>query len=511
MPSPGAAAVTDASRAVGASPAPPARDLPQRLLLGLSLAGLALLGLSGPNATAPDLHGWAPLPLHLTPVAVTALMWGALVAGAVAVWLGLRTPAPPAPRWVLALVGALALVAVPTGSADHLSYTAYGRILLLGGDPYLARPLDWASDPVVGAVEAPWREEPSVYGPVATVLHGMSAWAGQGDLRLTVLGWQLCCVLAWLAVRWLLRDLLGPQRHGRVDVVWTLNPLVVATGVAGAHVDIVAAALAVLAVWVARRSALAAGLATGLAGSTKVTYAVVGVALVGAWWLVGRGRGLAGRVGLLIAGFVLAVAPLHVWSGRHTYDQLLRSRSAVSFATPWRTLLEAGVPRGAITFGAAVLAVALALALARVTRPVGAPRHLDPSVTALWLTTVLAAAYALAAPYALPWYDLMVWAALPALAASVTDLVLLAHLWVMTMAYVPGRVEGTTPDIEPVTMGVRTVVAPLVGLALWVVVLARGLRRGAGGFGEGGFGGGGFSRGGRSGSGRESAPPPAAP
>ena len=80
-----------------------------------------------------------------------------------------------------------------------------------------------------------------------------------------------------------------------------------------------------------------------LAGSTKFTYAVVGVGVVAAWWVVGhRSAALARLVGALVGGLVVVAGALHLWAGPHVYDQLLRSRQAVSLATPWRPLLEWG-------------------------------------------------------------------------------------------------------------------------------------------------------------------------
>ena len=80
---------------------------------------------------------------------------------------------------------------------------------------------------------------------------------------------------------------------------------------------------------------------------------------------------------------------------------------------------------------------------------------------------VLSTAYALAAPYSLPWYDLLTWASLPLLAASVLDLVLLGRLAVLALAYVPGRVVGMTPAVEDLTLAFRRSVAPYAVLLLW--------------------------------------------
>ena len=370
-----------------------------RLCAGLAVGLLLLVGLSRPNAAQPDLapRGWAPgvlLPVTLSPAAVTAVLWTAYLLGALAVYLGLRGRVPPLGSWLVpSVVGLLSLLAAPFGSADHVNYLAYGRILVQGGNPWVEAPLAWAGglDPVTSRVEEPWTTEPSVYGPFGTLLHGLSALVGGDSLRQGVWVWQLLVVLSWLAVRALLRRLLDPGLHGRVDVLWTLNPLVLGIGVLGAHLDVVAAALAVAAVLpVARRAGWAAaalsGVLVGVAGSTKFTYGVVGAGIVAAWWLGGNRAAAFGRlVGALLGGLVLSAGVLHAWAGPHVYDQVLRSRQAVSLATPWRPVLEwgreavgNGTVRGWISVAAAVLAVVLAWCLLRLSRPAPAPT-LDPA------------------------------------------------------------------------------------------------------------------------------------
>ena len=497
-----------------------------RLCVGAALGLLLLVGLSGPNAAQPDLspRGWAPgslLPLTLGPAAVTAALWSAYLLGGVAVFLGLRGRVGALRTWLApGILGLLALLVAPFGSADHVNYLAYGRILVGGGNPWVDAPIRWAGglDPVTSRVEEPWTTEPSVYGPFGTLLHGLSAWVGGGSLRQGVWVWQLLVVLAWLAVRALLRSVLAPPLHGRVDVLWTLNPLVVGIGVLGAHIDVVATALAVAAVVVAARrpgawGAALSGAVVALAGSTKFTYAVVGVGVVAAWWVAGvRSRALARLVGSLAGGFVVVAGALHLWAGPHVYDQLLRSRQAVSLATPWRPLLEVGrevwgngPTRALISAAAMLLAVLLAWCLLRLSRPwrdrlvdsgtdadsvawgkIDQLVDLAPVVTgrrfapvALWVTACLALAYSLAAPYSLPWYDLLVWAALPAVLPGLVDYVALVRLVALAVAYVPGRVLGMTPGVEELTLGVRRGVVPWVGLVLWAVVIVAGVRSGS--------------------------------
>jgi hypothetical protein len=266
-----------------------------------------------------------------------------------------------------------------------------------------------------------------------------------------------------------------------------------------------------------------------LAASTKFTYAVVGAGIVAAWWVAGHRSGaLARRVGALAGAFVVVAGALHWWAGPHVFDQLLRSRQAVSLATPWRPLLEwgrdtwgNGPTRALIGIGAALLAVLLAWCLLRVSRPAGwdnidllvevAPGRRDKidllvnsvpgrrdkidllvdsdpdaggpgsavAPVALWVTACLALAYSLAAPYSLPWYDLLLWSCLPAVLPGLVDLVALVRLAAMAIAYVPGRVLGMTPGVEDLTLGVRRGVIPWVGLVLWAVVIAAGVRSGS--------------------------------
>lgn len=493
-----------------ASEAAAPRELARRGLLVASFALLLLVGLTLPHAAAPDLgpRGWAPgtlLPITLSAAAVTGTLWTAYALGAAAIVLAVTgRGGRELPRPVVAFLAVAAALTAPFGSADHVSYAAYGRILALGDNPWLTSPNTWhgGTDPVVSHVEAPWTEEPSVYGPFATLIQGLTSHGGGDNLRQTVWLWQLIVIASWLAVRWALRRIL-PGREVRIDAVWTANPLVFSVGVLGAHVDMLSTALVVLAVWAAHRyaglsGAALAGTFAALAISSKFTYAVVLLALV----LAFRDRRFA-RGGVLVGSAVVVTGALQVWGGPHVYDQIGRSARAVSLASPWRWFLEAtgGGPtiRMLISALAALLAIGFALCLHRLIEPrlpisplasadavarttTSADATEEVAATegarALAWVVVLAGAYALAAPYSLPWYDVIVWAGLPAVTVVVVDLVLLARLWVMSMAYVPGRVLGMTPGVQDVTMTARTHVAPALLLLVWAWLVRSGVRGG---------------------------------
>lgn len=469
-------------------------------LLGASFAVLALVGIAGPSAAKPGLgpRGWTPgeLAWHPTSAAVSALLATAYLLGAVGVAVGLRYPPRRALSWrAPLLLAAAALVTQPFGSADHTNYAAYGRILIQGGDPWTQRPDLWhgGTDPVVGAVEPPWTKTPSIYGPSGTALQGLAAWLGGDNVRQVVWVWQLVVVVCWLAVRALLLRLADDPE--RVDVLWTANPVLFGVGVLGAHVDMVATAAAVATIVLMRRSPWLAGVTGGLAVGTKVTYAVVVVAVVGAWARWGGPGQLRRRLPPFAVAFAVVVLAEHWWAGRHVFDQLARARRSISLATPWRLVLEAlrghvaeATIRTVVFVLSGVVCVALAVALWRLTArlvrtdPPGPGDGRAPLLTvvdgqAARLTFVLGTAYALGAPYSLPWYDQLAWATLPLLGASLLDVVLLGRALVMACAYVPGRVVAMSPRVESVTLGFRRWVAPWATLVAWVVVLAAGTGR----------------------------------
>jgi hypothetical protein len=422
----------------------------------------------------------------LGPTAVTLTLAAAHLAGVAGVLLALRSQVElRLPAAVVGAVAVLALLVAPFGSADHVNYAAYGRILLGGGDPYTQSPIAWAggADPVTSRVEAPWQTTPSVYGPVATAFHGLAALVGGDHLRQVVWVWQLVLVLAWLATRVLLRRLASDDAaRSRVDLLWTLNPIVLGVGLLGAHVDVLAAALAVAALVVGvgpARSAWLAGVLVALTASTKVTYAAVGAGLAWAWWRLDR-SGFGRRCLPALAALVVTVVLVHLPLGTHVYDQVGEARRSISLATPWRPVYEllrgplgGSTARSVIFAAAAVLMVGLAVLLLRLTRRLATPGLLGEATR---VTFALSTAYVLLAPYSLPWYELLTWALLPLLAPSLLDTVLLGRGAVMAVAYVPGRVLGLELTWPARMLWWRKVIGPLAGLATlgWVGALSGG-------------------------------------
>lgn len=471
-------------------------------LLAAAIGLLLLVGASGTSVAVPPLgpQGWAPpsLPWRLGSWTVVALQTTGYVLGGLSLWRHVRRPTPLRLRWwQLALLAALVLLTAPFGTADHTNYAAYGRILVEGGDPWSVVPADWrgGTDPVVDRVQDPWREATSVYGPVGTWLMGLAAWIGGEVARQVVWVWQVLVVAAWLGTRELLVRLGSPRPT--VDRWWTTNVLVLGAGVLGAHVDTLAvcAMAAALGLGLAHRPLLA-GLATGLAASTKLTAGVVGVALLWAvlarsrhahtpgemrgGWRSRRSAGPALAPALrLIGGTLLVLVPAHLLIGAHALRRITEAGGGISYAMPWRAVYTAldlatsePVARTATTWLAAGGCVLLAIALWRLTDGL-------TELVAVRALFVLTTAYSLGAGYVLPWYELPQWLATAVLLGLLSAegwrrfrpllLLLIARSTVLALAYVPGRVQ-LPDDVEMVTLGFRFVASPLATLAVWVAL-----------------------------------------
>jgi hypothetical protein len=254
--------------------------------------------------------------------------------------------------------------------------------------------------------------------------------------------------------------------------------------VLGAHVDLIASALALAAVFLAARRPWIAGLVLGVTVSTKITFAIVALAILWSWRSLAR-KDLVGNLTALAVSSLAVFVSLDLWAGPHVFDQLRKASQGVSLATLWRpvvNLLSAvmalDAARTVVSAASAVAVIVLVWVLSRLVRsrpatgldscsgPISPTQQTQAGMTAMF---VLATAYALVTPYALPWYDTLTWATLPLMLATALDGILLAQLTVMAMAYVPGRVVAMSSDVESLTLGFRKIVGPL---AAWLVLLA---------------------------------------
>ena len=230
-----------------------------------------------PNAAQPDLlpRGWAPgslVPVTLGPGAVTAVLWTAYVVGGCRrAGAGCGRTAPALRTWAVPAAargagpGSRRRSARRTTSTTSRTAASSSVVVTRGSRPRSNGPVGRTRSRAGSRSRG--RPSPASTGPFGTLLHGLAALVGGDSLRQGVWVWQVLVVLAWLVVRAALRRVLAADLHGRVDVLWTLNPLVLGVGVLGAHIDIVAAALVVLAVAAAALRPDAVGAA--LAGASR--------------------------------------------------------------------------------------------------------------------------------------------------------------------------------------------------------------------------------------------------
>ncbi|MBF8192107.1 polyprenol phosphomannose-dependent alpha 1,6 mannosyltransferase MptB, partial [Nonomuraea sp. K274] len=379
-------------------------------MIGASVLLTIAIGVLGPSAMVPALSGpaWQPpysLDVHPSPYLVIALAATALVLGGVGLLTALivtRTPAttearspgpvPRAPRALpspraLVLIGCVAAAILaflpPSGSGDHLNYAAYGRMLTLGLSPYTHGAVDLPGDPIADAVEDPWREEPSVYGPVATALQAVASWVGGDSLRLTMFVLALFNAAAFIATGLLVDRFTrhDPARRLRAALLWTANPLLLYHLVAGMHVDTLAIACMVAAL-LARNRPAGSGVLLGLGVATKLNAGLV--ALGPAWELRRRPARLA-----LMAACALAVVVIgYAIAGPEAITPVTRTSKAISHASFWKlvqgwlqSIVGTGSAyRGEIQVGSLLVLALIAWSLLRLaSRSRRTTRHPPPA------------------------------------------------------------------------------------------------------------------------------------
>ncbi|HEY0999183.1 MAG TPA: polyprenol phosphomannose-dependent alpha 1,6 mannosyltransferase MptB, partial [Streptosporangiaceae bacterium] len=409
---------------------------------------------------------------------------------------------------VAGLLAAVALTLVPPfGSSDHLSYAAYGRMLVTGHNPYTTTPAQLAAlgDPIARAVQD-WARSPSVYGPLATAIQALAALAGGTSVRLTVFVLGLANLAAFAGTALLLHRMTrgNPEWQLRAALLWAANPLLLQVLVAGAHVDSQAVVFGVAAVAVmyqaragvsAPRAALAGAL-VGLGFAVKVTIALVGLGLALAVVLRARRQprppwrrqwpALAGLAG----GFAVTAGAAVAIGGSAMLRQAAQASDMVSIGSPWRvirTIIHLAVTGTAATdqvkAGAVALAVLLAVLLIRGLEPGSAGSRAAYPVVVF----ALVMAWLFAWPYVLPWYDALAWALLPLVplapggAAEALGWILLARTAALGFGYLPARqADAALPSglgwLQPV---IRHGVTPAVLAAAtgWLVLAMVRARR----------------------------------
>jgi hypothetical protein len=424
--------------------------------IAISLLLMMTVCAAGPSAVVPAIPRTWPSPplwaqLHFSQVTVTALIYIAIVLGAVGVVCGLiavRRGARPNLR-LLAAGAVIAVVVLallpPGGSTDSLSYAAYGRIAVLGHNPYVMTPsqLRAIHDPIGLQTTRNWAVDPSLYGPVAIAADWAAAKLGGIQISYIVFWLKLLFAVSFGVIALALDRVLrgDPAARARAHLLWTVNPLMLWAVIGGDHIDGLGAGLGILGLLVARTAtagpdakipplrALAAGLLVGAAIGVKAPYFPLALAL--AWSC----RNSIKAVAAAAAGGVVAVVPGYLIAGPAALKDLVtRSSNLVTFDSFWRLFYPPfgydGMPRGLELF-AALGCVAVAVLLAR-RLPAGPP-HLP----AIRPAVVLMVAWLLVWPLQRPWYDAIAFCLLAVFPATRLD-------WLMLIRAVPAAMAVAT-------------------------------------------------------------------
>jgi len=486
--------------------------------IGVSILCTFAVAVAGPSVMEPVLPGrpgqppWS-LGLHPSAYLVVPLTAAGLAAGTLGLVLVLRAirrgwSVPARAILIAGLLAAAALTLVPPfGSSDHLSYAAYGRMLVTGHNPYTTTPAQLAAlgDPVARAVQD-WSGSPSVYGPLATAIQALASLVGGTSVRLTVFALGLANLIAFGATALLLHRMTrdSPARQLRAALLWAVNPLLLQVLVAGAHVDSQAVVFGVAAVWCVRgaspepgwRRMAAAGVLVGLGFGVKVTVALVGLGLaIGLALLVGRQwRRLVGLLVALAAGFAVTAGAALALGGSAMLKQSSQASDMVSIGSPWRVIrsiiqlvVKGAAATDIVKFGAIALTVVLAVLIIRGLPGILAGRDPDagglggPGYATAGVAFALVLAWLFAWPYVLPWYDALGWALLaliPMVSAPVVDGIgwlLLARTAALGFGYLPARATDVTmpPGLTWLQPVIRHGVTPavLAAATVWLVVL----------------------------------------
>jgi len=419
-------------------------------------------------------------------VVVVALWAAGLLAGAgVAAGLAAARRGMPIPVRTLIVIAAVAVLALvllpPVGSTDSLDYAIYGRIAALGHSPYVLTPAQYGH--LIGSfagVPHDWEHDPSVYGPLATAEQLAAAKLGGASLAAATFWLRLANALALGAVAFAADRSQRAHRAGRarVHLLWTANPLVIWSAIAGGHIDLIAAAIGLAGLLILERkvmarplpNALVAGLCVGAAADLKADFALYGLAL--AWCLRDRLSQLlaagAGAAIVLIPSYAVAGLPAVRALTARAYTGLGYGFYGFFFRRLGISLTDA------VPLAICLLLPVAWLALRRF------PDGLQDRLV-IRAAVALSLAWLLVWPHQFAWYSLAAFCVLTFYPPSRLDWLAVSWLTVMTIADMPGTGTGQARTLGHALLAIQydnlTRLAPLVMLAVLIALLAGCLTR----------------------------------
>ena len=399
-------------------------------------------------ARPPSGPPWSVVGVRVPSTDVLIALWLAAAIGAAGVAAGLaaaRRGVRPSAQLVLAcglIAAAVLTVLPPVGSSDAFDYAAYGRIALLGHNPYLIAPayLRHMHSSFSLSVPRKWQHQVSVYGPLATAEQYLAAKLGGISMARVTFWLKLWSSLAFAAIALVMDRLLKaePSWRLRAHLLWTVNPLLLWGLVAAGHLDVLAAGAGLLGLIalgrqrgtssVSLQRAAAAGALIGLAADIKIYYLLFVVGL--AWALRGSASRLAAAAGSL-AGVLVAG---YAWFGLAAIRAVLGRRNSLSANSFYLHLVRYNKSDLA-HIGLIALVASLVLAALLLWR-------MPPGVSdrpAIRPALLVSAAWLFLWPYQLPWYDTIVICLLVFYPTSWLDGLVLLRLAAGTISNIPGN------------------------------------------------------------------------
>jgi hypothetical protein len=375
-------------------------DRRRTLAFALGFAGLALFAaffLIRPFLGPEQAYG--PRPAGTT-YAYSWLVVAAFVPYAAAVWATRTGVSVALALGGVAVLHGLLLPAPLAQSQDLYMYLFYGKMWTVhGANPYLVAPAAFAADPWFPWVR--WPTQPTVYGPVWTMITSIPARLSPTSLSTAFLVTKsitlgfVAAFVAGLIAACRARDL----RPGPVLVLAAWNPVILVSLPLGGHADVaVVAALVWAVVADARARPLVA--TTLLAGAALVKpYALLALVV----YLVALGRRdrrlliAAAAVSAALAGITF----VPFWAGLETVEGMadIAGRASASLAGEIQRGLDGIIGAGPAAWGVRVVGLgAMVAVLARQALRAAFPGDPWPATSAVLV------AYVLVTPWFLYWH-----------------------------------------------------------------------------------------------------------
>jgi hypothetical protein len=420
------------------------------------------------------------LTLRLSVKIIVWVLWAAAGLGAAGVIGGLVAarrglPVPLRTLLVTAAAGVVALTLLPpVGSTDPLDYAAYGHIAALGHSPYLMTPAQFRRLSHLTGIPVDWQHDPSVYGPLATLEQLVAAKLSGISLARTVFWLKLGNAIAFGGVAVAADRLWRDSTAGRLraHLLWTANPLVIWSGIASAHLDVIAAAVGLAGLLIIDRrlitrpvpAALAAGVCVGAAADLKAAFAFYALGLA---WAVRR---KPAELLAAAAGALVVLVPSYLWAGLPAITALsARVQTGLGYGFYKFFFYRGGIPlRDAVPAAVILLLPVGWLALKRLP---GGWQGGQAVRAALGLSL----AWLLVWPHQFAWYSLMAVGVLACYRSSRLDWLVVGWLSAMTIADIPGLGTGQGKTVGHVIVTIQYNLldraAPLVMLATLVTLV----------------------------------------